>query len=109
MSGPIPTQVEELIILTAQEICEGCAGKLLAGDAATMLADISTDTREDLAGKLFVALRGENYDGGEFADEAIAAGAAGVVAERAAAERAAVAVCGLSRDACLLYTSDAAD
>lgn len=99
MSGPIATQVEELIILTAQEICEACAGELLAGDAATLLADISTDTRDDLLGKLFVALRGENFDGGEFADEAIAAGAAGVVAERAAAERAAAAVGGLSGEA----------
>jgi UDP-N-acetylmuramoyl-tripeptide--D-alanyl-D-alanine ligase len=92
MSGSIPTQVEELITLTAQEICDACGGELLAGDSLTAVVDISTDTRDDLAGKLFVALRGENYDGGEFAGEAIAGGAMGVLAERAAAARAASAM-----------------
>ncbi|MCL5883033.1 MAG: Mur ligase family protein, partial [Actinobacteria bacterium] len=89
MSGSIPVQVEELITLTAQEICDACAGELLAGDAASAVVDISTDTRADLAGKLFVALRGENFDGGEFVVEALSGGASGVLAERDAAGRAA--------------------
>ena len=89
MSGSIPVQVEELITLTAQEICDACAGELLAGDADSAVVDISTDTRADLAGKLFVALRGENFDGGEFVAEALAGGASGVLAAREAAARAA--------------------
>ncbi len=90
MSGPISTQIEELITLTAQEICDACAGQLLAGDGSAAVMDISTDTRGDLAGKLFVALKGANFDGGEFVEEALAGGAVGVLAERAAAQRVAV-------------------
>ncbi len=89
MSGPIPIQIEELITLTSQEICDACGGELLSGDAGAAIDDITTDTRADLGGRLFVALRGENFDGGEFVEEAIAGGALGVVAERQAAARAA--------------------
>jgi len=99
MSGAIPTQVEELITLTANDICEACAGELLAGPDLARIAEISTDTRDDLAGKLFVALRGENFDGGEFVEEALAGGALGVVAERSAAARAAAFVNATSGDA----------
>lgn len=92
MSGAIPAQVEELITLNAKEICDACAGEILAGSAVSAFADISTDTRVDLAGKLFVALKGENFDGGEFLEAAISGGALGVVADRAAAARAAKAL-----------------
>jgi len=81
-----------LITLTAQEICDACTGELLTGDSATAVIEISTDTRVDLAGKLFIALRGENFNGGEFAWEAITGGAMGVLAERADADRTAAAV-----------------
>jgi len=43
---------------------------------------VTTDTRADLRGQLFVALRGERFDGHEFAAQALAHGAAGVVVER---------------------------
>src|SRR6185369_1091472 len=43
---------------------------------------VTTDTRADLRGQLFVALRGERFDGHEFAAQALALGAAGVVVER---------------------------
>ncbi|MDO8736391.1 MAG: UDP-N-acetylmuramoyl-tripeptide--D-alanyl-D-alanine ligase [Thermoleophilia bacterium] len=78
-----------MITLTAKDICEACAGELLAGSGLAAIGDISTDTRDDLAGKLFVALRGDNFDGGEFVEEALASGALGIVAERSAAARAA--------------------
>ena len=45
---------------------------------------VSTDTRELPAGCLFVALRGERFDGHAFAAQAVAAGAGAVVADRAA-------------------------
>ncbi|MHB9112820.1 MAG: UDP-N-acetylmuramoyl-tripeptide--D-alanyl-D-alanine ligase [Thermoleophilia bacterium] len=81
-----------MIKLTAKDICEACAGELLAGSSLAAIDGISTDTRDDLAGRLFVALRGENFDGGEFVEEAIAGGALGIVAERSAAARAAAFV-----------------
>lgn len=43
---------------------------------------VSTDSRRIRAGELFVALRGERFDGAEFVDAAARAGAAGAVVER---------------------------
>lgn len=82
----------EVIDITAREICQATSGQLLAGDLEALIGRISTDTRADLAGALFVALRGEHFDGGDFVEEAVLAGAAGVLAEKAAATRAAAAL-----------------
>lgn len=57
-----------------------CGGVLLGEDAACV--GITTDSRHDLRGQLFVALRGERFDGHEFAREAADRGAAGVLVER---------------------------
>ena len=46
---------------------------------------VSTDTRSLRAGELFLALRGENFDGNEFLSEARRRGAAGAVVSRLAA------------------------
>jgi UDP-N-acetylmuramoyl-tripeptide--D-alanyl-D-alanine ligase len=43
---------------------------------------ISTDSREDLRGKLFVALSGDRFDGHHFLDAAVAHGAAALLVER---------------------------
>lgn len=87
MSGSILKPEIAVITLTAQEICQACSGELLAGDAAAPVESVSTDTRDDLAGRLFVALKGEHFDGGDFAGEAMERGAMGVVAEAGAAHR----------------------
>ncbi|MCL4309330.1 MAG: UDP-N-acetylmuramoyl-tripeptide--D-alanyl-D-alanine ligase [Actinomycetota bacterium] len=78
-------QIEEVITLTAQEICDACSGELLAGNGATPVIRVCTDTREDLTGSFFVGLRGERFDGGVFAADALGSGAAGVVVESEAA------------------------
>ena len=53
------------------------------GDAGRMeYAGVSTDTRTLEPGELFVALRGERFDGTEFVAAAQEAGAAGAVVER---------------------------
>ena len=57
-----------------------CAGTQLGADAACV--GVTTDTRADLRGQLFVALRGERFDGHDFAQQALARGAAGVLIER---------------------------
>lgn len=46
---------------------------------------VSTDTRTLKQGDLFVALRGDNYDGNQFVPAALAAGASGAVVEIGAA------------------------
>lgn len=43
---------------------------------------IGSDTRKDLTGKLFFALRGENFDAHDFLDKAVAQGAAGLVVDK---------------------------
>ena len=52
------------------------SGKL-AGNA--VIPQITTDTRKVAAGDLFIALRGENFDGADFAADALAKGAAAVL------------------------------
>jgi len=51
-------------------------------DANLVLGGVHTDSRAVLTGKLFVALSGERFDGHAFARDAVAKGAAAVVAER---------------------------
>ena len=67
--------------LTLQQVVEFAAGRLLAGDPARTVPAISTDTRTVQAGELFLALRGENFDGHEHVHAAAAAGALGAVVE----------------------------
>lgn len=57
-----------------------CAGELCGPDVECR--GVTTDSRADLRGRLFVALRGERFDGHDFVLQAIAAGARGVVIER---------------------------
>jgi hypothetical protein len=66
----------------------GHAGRLAArrapllGDAATPITRVHSDTRTLQPGDLFVALRGERFDGHDFLPQARAAGAAAALAER---------------------------
>ena len=57
------------------------AGRLVGADAA--FDGVSTDSRTIAAGQLFVALRGERFDGHGFLADAAARGAAGALVERA--------------------------
>jgi len=43
---------------------------------------VSTDTREDVKEKIFIALKGERFDGHDFVKEAIRKGAKGVICEK---------------------------
>ncbi|HDZ59254.1 MAG TPA: UDP-N-acetylmuramoyl-tripeptide--D-alanyl-D-alanine ligase [Actinobacteria bacterium] len=92
MPGTTIQPYRELITLTVQEICQACKGELLAGSPHLAVDTVSTDTRADPAGSLFIGLKGERFDGGDFAAEALERGAAGVLAEGAAARRLAAAL-----------------
>src|ERR1043166_5764165 len=54
---------------------------LSSGDGSVMIDKISTDSRKLKLGELFVALRGENFDGHNFVESAANAGAAGAIVE----------------------------
>ena len=55
-----------------------------AENGAFAATGVSIDSRSLEPGDMFVALRGENFDGHDFVADAAAAGAAGAVAERPA-------------------------
>ncbi|MFN7087664.1 MAG: UDP-N-acetylmuramoyl-tripeptide--D-alanyl-D-alanine ligase, partial [Burkholderiales bacterium] len=59
-------------------------GVPFAGRDAPVLR-VSTDSRNILPGDLFIALRGEKFDGGAYAEDALRQGAAGAVLDRAQA------------------------
>ena len=63
------------------KVANWTGGRLLAGSASAMVANICTDSRALKRGDLFVALRGENYDGHKFIEEAAKLGAVGAVVE----------------------------
>jgi UDP-N-acetylmuramoyl-tripeptide--D-alanyl-D-alanine ligase len=67
--------------LSILQIAEFSGGKLTAGDGNIFIEEISTDSRTLKSGELFVALRGENFDGHRFVEVAAKAGAAGAIVE----------------------------
>ncbi len=68
-------------MMTLALLAEALEARLVGVDAP--FTGVSTDTRTLRPGDLFVALRGERYDGHAFVAEAVAAGAAGGLFERA--------------------------
>src|ERR687888_1097356 len=61
------------------EIVQRTQGILVWGDAQRQVQGGSTDSRTVPAGALFVALRGEHFDGHQFAAMALQRGAAAVL------------------------------
>lgn len=60
-------------MFSVREIVEATGG-VLRGDAGLTVAGVSTDSRCIRPGDLFVALRGERYDGHDYVPQALAAG-----------------------------------
>jgi len=67
---------------TAAEIAEAVSGKLVQGDPAAVLDNVSTDTRQINEGDLFIALIGERFDAHDFIDQAISGKAGGLMVSR---------------------------
>lgn len=60
-------------MMTLSEVAQGCAGRLLHADQAERrISAVSTDSRQIRQGELFIALRGENFDGHDFVRRALA-------------------------------------
>ena len=70
------------IRLTADWVAAAMGGNIVRGDRGTAFAGVSIDTRSLRPGELYVGIRGERFDGADFAGAAAAAGAAGVVVPR---------------------------
>jgi UDP-N-acetylmuramoyl-tripeptide--D-alanyl-D-alanine ligase len=61
------------------DIVQATRGTLLRGEAGRAVGEVRTDSRTLQPGELFVALRGERFDGHQFVDDAVRRGAAAVV------------------------------
>jgi UDP-N-acetylmuramoyl-tripeptide--D-alanyl-D-alanine ligase len=67
--------------LSILQIAELSSAKLEQGDGKIWIERISTDSRTIKKGELFVALRGENFDGHKFIEATAKAGAAGAIVD----------------------------
>jgi len=61
------------------EILEASAGKLISGSPNIQINNISTDTRTLKRGDLFIAIKGQRFDGHAFIPEAIKKGAKAII------------------------------
>ena len=64
---------------TSEEIIQATGARLLKPAASVSFSDVCTDTRAIAKGSLFVAFKGTSFNGHDFVDKALAAGAAGAV------------------------------
>ncbi|MFV1993999.1 MAG: UDP-N-acetylmuramoyl-tripeptide--D-alanyl-D-alanine ligase [Verrucomicrobiales bacterium] len=65
--------------LSLVEIAEDASGALIQGRPAAMASGVSTDTRSLKEGELYVALKGDRFDGHDFLAQAAQKGAAAVL------------------------------
>ncbi len=69
-------------MFTVNEITNAVGGKLF-GDGSVAVTGVSTDTRTIENGCLYVAVKGERFDGNDFIADAAEKGAAAVISDRA--------------------------
>jgi UDP-N-acetylmuramoyl-tripeptide--D-alanyl-D-alanine ligase len=67
--------------LSIFQIAEFAEAPVLSGDGNALIERISTDSRTIKRGELFVALRGENFDGHNFVESVVKTGAAGAIVD----------------------------
>jgi UDP-N-acetylmuramoyl-tripeptide--D-alanyl-D-alanine ligase len=70
------------LVITAADVALAVGGTIVDGDAAVTFEGVTTDSRRVGAGQLFVALRGDRFDGAAFVAASVAAGARGVLVPR---------------------------
>lgn len=69
-------------MFTTTEIASAVGGVLVGGDVE--VASVSTDTRTIEKGALFIAVKGERFDGSDFIEQAAQSGAAAAISDRPA-------------------------
>ncbi len=67
--------------LSLAQIAKLAGGSISADDTSALVSRISTDSRTLREGDLFVPLRGDNFDGHKFVEQAAERGAAGAMVE----------------------------
>lgn len=74
-------QLSPVEAVNVKTLIQWTGGRLLSGSAQALVTEICTDSRLLKKGDLFLALRGENFDGHSFVEEAARLGAVGAVVE----------------------------
>ncbi len=69
------------MMLTLRELAQAIGGEL-AADGELFFERVTTDSRDVRPGDLFIALQGERFDGHDFVDQVLAAGAVAAVTSR---------------------------
>ena len=77
--------MRELLPVTLGDLAQAVGGRVLAGAAETPIDGFSIDSRSLSRGDLFVAIRGDRFDGHAFVADALGRGACGAVVSDAAA------------------------
>jgi UDP-N-acetylmuramoyl-tripeptide--D-alanyl-D-alanine ligase len=67
--------------LTVSQIAQFAGAALSSGDGTVVVNKVSTDSRTIKRGELFVALRGENFEGHDFIEASAKAGATGALVD----------------------------
>lgn len=70
-----------MIPLKLKDVAAACSAEF-SGDGEKKIYSVCTDTRKIEEGCLFIALKGENFDGNAFVEEALSKGAAAAVSSR---------------------------
>lgn len=86
------TTVVSAVVLTAGMVASATGGRLTAGSADQTFGAVSIDSRTLPPGALFVAIRGDRFDGHAFVGAAIARGAGGVLVSEPIADGGGAAV-----------------
>lgn len=68
--------------ITAGDIIMPIQGELTSGRADSILRGLSTDTRKIAPGQVFLALRGERFDGHDFLEKAVEEGASCLIIDQ---------------------------
>jgi UDP-N-acetylmuramoyl-tripeptide--D-alanyl-D-alanine ligase len=67
--------------IAVKDIVSALGGRQICGSPDKLMAGLSTDSRRMVPGHVFLALKGERYDGHSFLAEAVDAGAGGIIVE----------------------------
>jgi len=66
-------------VFSVTEVLQATSGTFISGTVETIFQGISTDSRLIQKGNLFVALKGEKFDGHDFIETAIKEGVSGLL------------------------------
>ena len=77
------TAIVAAVLFTAGFVADAAAGRLIAGAADRVFDTVSIDSRTLAPGSLFIALKGDRFDGHAFIDVALSRGATGLLVSAA--------------------------